>query len=240
MSVSVVLPTYNESHNIIQLLKEILSVIPKNAECLVVDDDSQDGTGKLVKTTFAKNRRVRIFIRKKEKGLGTAVLFGLNRTRRSLVIIMDSDFNHQPRYLPLFLKHVVKYDLVCGSRYVKGGDMPETPLRFWGSYIFNLYIRCLLHSPVKDSLSGFVALRTSVLKQLTPQEKRAIFSGFGEWYIRLLWWAKDQGLKIKEVPVKYGSRLGDTSKMDFARSIIDYTKTVIRLKQHGLKRLVVE
>ncbi|EKD62151.1 MAG: Dolichyl-phosphate beta-D-mannosyltransferase [uncultured bacterium] len=124
--------------------------------------------------------------------------------------------------------------MVCGSRYVKGGDMPETPLRFWGSYFFNLYIRLLLHSPVKDSLSGFVALRKSVLNRLTPGEKQAIFSGFGEWYIRLLWWGKNQGLRIKEVPVKYGSRLGDASKMNFVRSIIDYTKTVLQLKQHGL------
>lgn len=234
MSVSVVLPTYNESHNIIQLLKEILTVIPKTAECLVIDDNSPDGTGKLVKKTFAGNRCVRIFIRKKERGLGTAILFGLERTRQPLVILMDSDFNHQPRYLPLFLKHLLKYDLVCGSRYVKGGDMPETPLRFWGSFIFNLYIRLLIHSPVKDSLSGFVALRKSVLKRLTSGEKQAIFSGFGEWYIRLLWWGKNQGLRIKEVPVKYGSRLGDASKMNFARSIVDYTKTVLQLKQHGL------
>lgn len=234
MSVSVILPTYNESHNILPLLKELLAVLPKNAECLVIDDNSPDGTGKLVQTTFAKNPRVRLFIRQKEKGLGTAILFGLERARKPLVIIMDSDFNHQPRYIPLFLKHLQRFDLICGSRYVKGGDMPETPLRFWGSYLFNLYIRLLLHSPVKDSLSGFVALRQTVLARLTPKEKRAIFCGFGEWYIRLLWWAKAQGISLKETPVKYGSRLGDQSKMNFARSIVDYTKTVLQLKAHGL------
>jgi dolichol-phosphate mannosyltransferase len=234
MSVSVVLPTYNESHNIVQVVKEILAVLPKDSECLVVDDDSPDGTGKLVQTSFTKNPQVRLFIRQKEKGLGTAILFGLQRARKPLVVIMDSDFNHQPKYLPLFLRHLKGADFVCGSRYVKGGDMPETPVRFWGSYLFNLYIRLLLHSPVKDSLSGFVAVRKSVIDRLTTQEKRAIFSGFGEWYIRLLWWAKTQDLRLKEIPVKYGSRLGDQSKMNFARSIVDYTKTVLQLRQHGL------
>jgi len=234
MLVSVVLPTYNECHNIIELLKTILKNLPQSAECLVVDDDSPDGTGELVKKMFAKNRRVRCFIRKREKGLGTAILYGLKRTKGQTVILMDSDFNHQPKYLPKFIKDCQTYDLVCGSRYVPGGDMPETPIRFWGSYIFNLYIRLLLRSPVKDSLSGFVALTRETINRLSSAEKKAIFKGFGEWYILLLWWAKQKKFTIKEIPVKYGSRLGDESKMNFANSIIDYTKTVLQLKCCGL------
>ena len=230
MRTSVILPTYNEKHNIIKLLKEILKYLPQASECIVVDDNSPDGTGKLVNSHFSTNPRVRCFIRKKERGLGTAILFGLTKSRGEILLIMDSDFNHQPKYIPKFLNYSKKYDIVCGSRYVKGGDMPETPLRFLGSYLFNIFIRLLLRVQVKDSLSGFVSFTKSTFNLLSLQEKKEIFCGFGDWYIRWLWWAHKRNLEIKEFPVKYGSRLGDVSKMNFLQSIIDYSKVVLELK----------
>lgn len=233
MSVSVILPAYNEKHNIVPLICEILKYLPQNSECIVIDDNSPDGTGKLVNSKFSKNSRVLCFIRKKERSLGAAIAYGIGKAQKQSIVIMDSDFNHQPKYLPLFIKHLDKYDLVCGSRYVKGGGMPETPLRFLGSFIFNLYIRFLLQICLKDSLSGFVAIKKLTLNKLTKNERKIIFQGFGEWYIRLLWWAKKEELKIKEIPVQYGFRLGDESKMNFAKSIMDYTKTVLELKFKG-------
>jgi dolichol-phosphate mannosyltransferase len=233
--ISIILPTFNERHNIVQLIKMILRYLPRQAECIVVDDDSPDGTGKLVQKQWRQSKRVKCFIRKNERGLGTAINFGLEQARGDIVIIMDADFNHQPRYLPDFIQQAAKSDLVCGSRYVKGGGMPETPIRFLGSLLFNLFIQLILNIDIKDNLSGFVAIRRQALKKLSPQEKKAIFRGFGEWYIRLIWWAKKESLTIKEIPVKYGSRAGDESKMNFTKSLVDYTKVVIQLKLFGLR-----
>ena len=234
MKTSIILPTLNESHNIIKLLEEILKCLSGPSECIVVDDNSPDGTGKKIKQLFQGNPRVRCYIRTKERGLGTAIGYGLLKAKGEKIVIMDSDFNHQPQYLLEFLQLLDKYDLVCGSRYLKGGGMPETPLRFWGSYFFNLYIRFLLNIKIKDSLSGFVGIKKSTLNFLSEKQKKTIFKGFGEWYIHLLWWAKKEKLKIKEISIQYGSRLGDKSKMDFRKSIIDYTKTVFWLRIKGL------
>lgn len=235
MQISILLPTYNESHNIIKLIREIKKQLPYSvAECIVVDDKSPDNTGQLVSKKFQNDPQVRCYIREKDKGLGTAIAYGLKKAKGSVIVIMDTDFNHQPKYLPQFISYLTTCDLVCGSRYLKGGGMPETPWRSFGSYLFNLYIRLLLQTKISDNLSGFLVVKKNILDKLTNQEKKAIFQGFGEWYIRFLWWAKKNALEIKEIPTQYGFRQGDKSKMNFFKSIIDYTYTVLKLRFLGL------
>ncbi|OGD63389.1 hypothetical protein A2160_02825 [Candidatus Beckwithbacteria bacterium RBG_13_42_9] len=174
MKISVILPTYNESHNIINLVQAILKTLSKNVECLIIDDDSPDGTGKLVKEKFLNNKKVRCFIRKGKRDLGKAIAYGLSQVKGDMIIIMDSDFNHQPKYLPKFVEKINNYDIICGSRYIKGGGMPGNHLRLIGSYIFNCFIRLTLGMHLTDNLSGFLAFRRSVLGLLNPTTKQKI------------------------------------------------------------------
>lgn len=224
--ISVILPTYNESGNIIKLIKKISQKLKiYNFEIIVVDDNSPDQTGDLAKREFSKNKNIKIFIREKGKDLASAILLGINKSEGEEILVMDSDFNHDPEVLPIMLAHKDSYDLVVGSRYIKGGGM-EDRVRFILSFIYNLLIRSLLHLKTHDNLSGFFLLKR---KHLAKFEKKNIFYGYGEYFIRLLTIAHKHNLSIYEVPVFYKNRSSGESKSKFIPMFIDYSKTVIQI-----------
>jgi dolichol-phosphate mannosyltransferase len=236
MKLSFIMPVYNEAGNIKKLILTIncLEELKQfRKEFIVVDDNSPDGTAAEVARLIKKRLPVKLIVRKKIIGLATAILTGIKQARGELVIIMDTDFNHRPEDIPRLLEPIVKKqaDLVIGSRYVPGGGMHKTEatrwqywLSKWGNYFVN---RWLLLLPVHESLSGFLAIKSSVLAKL-PLKK--IFQGYGEYCIRLLYYSRRQGFNLKEVPVIYGSRQYGVSKSSLRRMIFYYLKTVINLK----------
>src|SRR3989338_7453911 len=124
MQTIVMIPTYNERENISHLLQQVLE-IDKDIEVLVVDDNSPAGTWKIVEDMSKKSPRVHLLHRKKRKGRGTAGIDGLRYAidkRADYIIEMDADFSHNPKYIPEFLNAVKDYDVVIGSRFVKGGQ----------------------------------------------------------------------------------------------------------------------
>ena len=135
--VSIILPTYNESQNIIQILKSIEEHLPKNfkAETIVVDDNSPDGTGKIVDEylNFKKiaNNTVDIIHRTTKSGLASAILKGIHQATGDVIVVMDSDFSHPPQIIPKMLESLKKYhsDIVIASRYVKGGSIEHWTLK---------------------------------------------------------------------------------------------------------------
>lgn len=226
IKISVILPTYNEEGNIIPLIDKVKKYLKsKIYEIIVIDDNSPDNTAKLVAEKFSKDKRVRLFIRKDNRGLATAIRYGIEKSKGNLVIGMDTDFNHNPELLPILVYQCRKFDLVVGSRYIKGGGM-ENRIRYYLSYLYNMLIRIILSLTTHDNLSGFFCLRKGVLGKL-PFGK--IFIGYGDYFIRLLYFAKKNKVSIGEIPVYYKNRVWGQSKSRFFSMFMDYSKTVIEL-----------
>lgn len=244
MKLSVVLPVYNEAGNIAKLISAInsqeeLRRFPK--EFIIIDDNSPDGTAGEVKKIIKKKLPVKLIVRKNQHGLATAILTGLKQVKGEILVIMDTDFNHRPEDIHRLLEPIIKNqaDLVIGSRYIPGGGMHQTEagriqylLSKWGNYFVN---RWWLKLPVHESLSGFVAVKKSVFDKL-PLNK--IFSGYGEYCIRLLYYCHRQGCKLREVPVMYGLRHYGVSKSSLKRMVYYYAKTALELKFTSSKRRV--
>lgn len=223
--ISVILPTYCESGNIVPLVWKIKnSLINTKREILIVDDNSPDDTARVAEKKFGKDKSIKIFVRR-ERGLATAVLFGLRQAEGEFVCVMDTDFNHDPNILPKMIKLLQEADLVVGSRYIKGGGM-ENRLRNFFSHFYNRIIKLILSLPTNDSLSGFFVARRQKLKHLTTP---GIFRGYGDYFIRFLYHANKQSLKIREIPVYYKNRVHGESKSKFGSMLYDYTLTVFAL-----------
>jgi dolichol-phosphate mannosyltransferase len=236
MKLSVVLPTFNEAGNIGKLILKIFhqeDLRQFKKEFIVIDDNSPDGTAEIIKKLIKKKLPVKFLIRKHTHGLASAVLAGIKQVSSDLIVLMDTDFNHRPEDISRLVKPIqsAKADLVIGSRYIPGGGMHGTEasqlqywLSKWGNYFVN---RWWLKLPVHEALSGFVAIRNSVLAKLSLEK---IFYGYGEYCIRLLCFANKAGFKLSEVPVMYGLRKYGVSKSSLKRMIYFYLKTALELK----------
>jgi len=226
--VSVVLPTYNESGNIARLIDAVREAVEwmSELEIIVVDDDSPDGTAELAAKAAAN---VRVIVRKGARGLATAVRRGIEESAGDVVVVMDTDFNHQPEMIPQMVDFLRYYDLVTGSRFTVGGGMEERG-RYRLSFIFNFFCRLALGTGLQDHLSGFFAVRRETLLQLDLDD---IFDGYGDYFIRLLVEALARGSTVLEVPVYYPARVHGESKTKFLRTLVQYTRAVVRLALHG-------
>lgn len=226
---SLILPTYNEVENIgplIQGLKEVLKGTNCPFEIIVVDDQSPDGTALKVKELSSADGRIKLFIREEERGLAKSIKYGLEKARGELILIMDTDFNHNPVYIPRMLDGLTGYDLIIGSRYVRGGGMPFSKIRYLTSLLANIFLKTVLALPFHDSLSGFLLLRKEVLKGM---DRGKIFQGYGDYAIRFLYWADRKGFKAREIPVIYEERAGGKSKTKFFKISWQYLLTVLNI-----------
>jgi len=229
---SIIIPTFNEKGNIVKLAKEILRVARKNnldLEIIVVDDNSPDKTAAAVRKNFTKEKRVRLFVRTKEKGLASAILFGIKRGRGEVILGMDADFNHPPSLIPKILEKLKAHDLIVASRFIKDGGMEEKG-RYWRTLVFNLVLKHLLGFPTIDNMSGFYAISKEKLFKLPLKQ---IYRGYGEYHLRLLHFAKMAKLKISEVPVYYPKRKYGKSKSDLSKLVFLYTSVALKLSILG-------
>jgi len=235
VKVSVILPTYNEREGIVSLVEEILETgrsVRLDLEVLVVDDDSPDGTGVVVRSAFAHEPSVRVEVRSGERGLAGALWRGIVLSHGDTIVLMDSDGNHNPARIPLMVRLAQEFDLVVGSRYVTGGGMRTSRFRFWGSYAFNVWVRSTLGFWTHDNLSGYLAFRRAALAEC-PWER--IFYGYGDYALRLIYWLTRSGCSLLEVPVVYEFRRGGESKTRFLASLGTYVASVLRLRFRGLR-----
>jgi dolichol-phosphate mannosyltransferase len=231
--VSVVLPTYNEREGIAELVAEVLAVARRaglEPEVLVVDDASPDGTAAHVEAAFRADPAVRVLVRRGERGLAGAIHRGIREARGDVVVVMDSDGNHDPALLPLMVRCVDDFDVVIGSRYVLGGGMLTSRFRYWGSYAFNVLVRAVLGLNIHDSLSGYLAFRPGLLRPLDPD---AVFYGYGDYAIRLLHQVVRRGGRVLEIPTVYRFRKGGESKTRFLAYFWTYLASVLRLRLIG-------
>ncbi len=210
----IVIPTYNEKENISPLVKEIFLLLP-DINIIVVDDNSPDGTAATVEDLMTEYANLSILKRPEKNGLGRAYIDGfkklLVRDDIENVITMDSDFSHNPEYLPQMLEEIKNYDLVIGSRYIKGGGI--TNWESWRRFLSkggNFYVRMLLGRKIYDWSSGFNCIRMSALKKINLDKIK--FYGYA-FLSCLKYFLMKTGARIKEIPIIFEERRGGKSKM---------------------------
>jgi dolichol-phosphate mannosyltransferase len=213
MRTLIIIPTYNERENIGKIIPLVLEQSP-NLEVLVVDDNSPDGTGMIVEEMIKTNRRVKLIQRRKKNGLGTAYLAGFQYALENgydYIFEMDSDFSHDPGYIPDFLGAIQEADLVLGSRYIKGVNVVNWPIsRLILSYYANVYARWVTGLPVRDSTGGFKCFKREVLEKIGLNRIRS--NGYA-FQIEMSFRAWKKGFKIKEIPIIFVDRREGESKM---------------------------
>lgn len=246
---SIVLPTFNERDNICDLIDAIdheLSASDLVYEVLVMDDNSPDGTASVVQQRYRLQHQdtqqwaarideqatVRLVVRTVDRGLAQSIRHGMELACGHTLVVMDTDFNHDPAMIAQMVDLLRYYDLVIGSRFVMQGGM-EDALRYRLSFFYNVFIRALFMTQIQDHLSGFFAVRRARLFELESMFDR-IFYGYGDYFIRLLVLAWRRRWKILEVPVFYILRRHGDSKTGFWRIFRDYTIAVMRLRLWGI------
>jgi len=173
MKTFVMIPTYNEKENIKTLIDKILNLKIKNMHIVVADDNSPDGTWKIVQQISKKNKNVHLLLRKKDKGRGSAGRDGFIYCLKhgaGIVIEMDADMSHDPKYIPLMIEELKNADLVLGSRRVAGSkEIGRSSLRRFVTWGANMYITVMLGIKIKDCNSGFRCFKRKVLEKINPK-----------------------------------------------------------------------
>jgi dolichol-phosphate mannosyltransferase len=209
----VVIPTYNERENIATLVPLVLAAAP-GIEVLVVDDASPDGTAAAVEGLARTDARVHLHKRPGKLGLGSAYVEGFRRALdlgADLVLQMDADFSHDPKYIPALLEAIASCDLVIGSRYVSGVNVVNWPLsRLILSYSANVYTRLVTGLPIRDSTGGFKCFRRATLEAIGFETARS--DGYA-FQIEMNHRAHIAGFRVREIPIVFVDRLQGTSKM---------------------------
>jgi dolichol-phosphate mannosyltransferase len=246
--VVVIMPVYNEAENIGPMIEELVArEFPKikevNMQLLVVDDNSPDGTGNIVREKMKKYKRVHL-LQGEKQGLGMAYVRGMRYAMKMLgadaVIEMDADFQHNPKYVKNLVKEFIKgADYVIGSRYIKGGSIPASwaVSRKFMSYFGNLFARVVLWLPkLHDMTTGFRLTRVKgVLDKIKLEQLREL-KRFAH-KIDLFNQTVKLSQKTVEVPIHFAERAKETSKFSFKEMIASY-KLVVLIRLEESKRLI--
>lgn len=228
-----VIPTYNEKGNIEKLLPQIFDLDIAGLNILVVDDNSPDGTGQLVEDLKKAYPSLDILHRKEKQGLGAAYIAGfkeaLNRGAE-LVLQMDADFSHDPKYIPQLLKAVADKDLVLGSRYTKGGGVANWNLiRRLISRFGNIYAKIILGLPYSDLTGGFKCYRADVLKKVVESDLSSLGYNF---QIETTYLVHKLKYSITEIPIIFTERTTGKSKFNLKIMLEGFFKVLtLRFKK---------
>ena len=233
MKTFVMIPTYNEKENIKDLIDRILKLKMKDLHIVVVDDNSPDGTADIVKKISKYKKNVHLLLRKKDKGRGAAGRDGFIyclRHNADIVVEMDADLSHDPKYIPLLIDELKNADLILGSRRVEGGkEIGRSFIRKIVTYFANLYIRFMLGLKVKDCNSGFRCFNREVLEKINLERLESKGPAIVQ---EVLFKAHLKDFKIKEIPITFTNRTKGYSKLGIAQLISAYFM-VLKLKiQH--------
>ncbi len=225
---SLILPSFNELENLKLLIPQIRTALKKKKyEIILVDDNSEDKTIPELKKFFKGINNIKYFLRKKNRSLGLSIKKGIKNSKGTAVIVMDSDFNHRPEDLKKMLKifEKNKIDMICGSRFLQGGSS-NTFFRHFCSLVFNYFVNIITNGRLTDNLSGFFVLKKKYLEKNLDK----IFFGYGDYYIRLLFFLQKENINIYDFPVKYDLRKYGQSKSRLVKMLLSYTFETIKLK----------
>lgn len=210
----VIIPTYNEKENIENLIIKLRSLEINNLDILIIDDNSPDGTGNIIKTLKKDMPNLHIVEREGKLGLGTAYIRGFKygiEHEYDYIAQMDADFSHDPDDLVLLFKSAETHDWVIGSRYVAGINVVNWPLRrLILSYGANLYTRIVTGLPIKDGTAGFKCWNRIVLENI---DLDAVRSRGYSFQIEMNFRAWKAGFKSREENIVFTDRTVGQSKM---------------------------
>jgi dolichol-phosphate mannosyltransferase len=212
--VLVSLACYNERENLEPLIREIHKELP-DANVLVIDDNSPDGTGQLADELAAKDPRVHVLHRSGKLGLGTAIVTGMRYAMEhdyDFFLNMDADFSHHPRYLPALLGGMARHDVMIGSRYVRGGGTANWPLsREVISRSINLMVRFLMRIPAHDCSGGYRCYRVAKLHEAGLD--RLLSRGYS-FQQEVLYRCRRAHCRVGETPILFENRRAGASKVN--------------------------
>jgi len=233
----VTIPTFNEGENIERLIKEIRR-LDSSIGIVVADDDSPDGTWKIVENISRADTGIFLLRRTINKGRGSA---GVDAFRFALqhqadaVIEMDGDFSHDPNYIPAFLEMIKEFDLVIGSRAVpQGQDLRPSALRRWITRLSSFYARSVLGFPVKDCNSGYRCFRREVLEAVNLNSIRSTGPSIVQ---ELLYKTYLLGFSITEIPIVFVERQAGKSNLNFRKLLSGFLMILGLKARHLLGKL---
>ncbi|WP_321505815.1 glycosyltransferase family 2 protein [uncultured Methanoregula sp.] len=219
---SVIIPTFNEEENILNIIEEVDAVLKKsnlNGEILVVDDNSQDRTITLVREMHSKKENVNIIVRLADHGLSQSVAEGFTHASSQIFIVIDADLSHPPALIPKMYEEIrAGNDLVIGSRYMEGGGIRQWPLKRRLISIGATFLGRLLFPDITDPVSGFFAVKKEVVVNapLRPKGYKILLEVLGKGT-----WEND-----REIPFEFVDREIGSSKLKF-RTITEYARQVV-------------
>ncbi|PIR62424.1 MAG: hypothetical protein COU65_03650 [Candidatus Pacebacteria bacterium CG10_big_fil_rev_8_21_14_0_10_42_12] len=225
--VAIIIPTFNEAENISSLVKEILQVVP-GAQVVIVDDNSPDGTAKIVEENFAKENNVSLVRGTGKQGRGAAALRGFRFAHEKLLskvfIEMDADHSHEPELLPAMISKITPTTVVCASRYLSGSSITSwSKFRTIFSYLSNSSIRLILESPLSDNTNGYRAYPVAAIEALL--ETKLVTKNYLVLAETTALLTK-KGFKYLEIPSHFPNRTAGVSNTNFKliiQSIKDLT-----------------
>jgi len=227
MKIFIIIPTYNERKNIERLVRQIFSLDIKNLWILVVDDNSPDGTGVAVEALKTEFPFLDIIHRATKLGLGTAYVAGFTKALNNgadYIFEMDSDFSHNPAYIPKILEVAREYDLVLGSRYVIGGGVKNWNFfRRCISRFGNFYAQIILSVPIKDLTGGFKCYKRKVLETIDLGSLSSVGYNF---QIETTYKTYKRGFRIKEIPIVFTEREEGKSKFSIIIILESFWKVI--------------
>jgi len=226
--VLVALATYNEINNLPSLVDAIHGALP-DAELVIVDDNSPDGTGQWCDERAKTDTRLKCIHRPGKQGLGSATLSAMRFALDGpfdVLVTMDADWSHDPQYLPALVNATADADVALGSRYCGGGKIDGWPLhRRVLSRSANALTRILLRLPIHDASGAFRAYRVAILKRIDLERIRSTGYSYLE---EILWHLHQAGAKFSEVPITFHERRAGKSKIS-AREAVGKLRTIFRL-----------
>lgn len=252
MKIVIIIPTYNEAENIGRLIPVLIDEFKRlpqhDFHILIVDGNSPDGTGQVVKNLSAQNPNVHLLLEQKKAGLGAAYVYGfrhaMNEMQSDVIVEMDADFQHDPKDVVRLIEQIdAGADYVLGSRFTKGGSIPkEWALKrkffSWGGSVFSKAVLMIFN--VTDFTTGFKASRVKGF--VDKLDLDGILSKGFAYKIDLLYKMHKLGAKIKEIPIAFGLRDRGESKMEKG-NFKDSMKVVLLIRwresQSFIKFLVV-
>jgi len=230
MQLLIVIPTYNEIENIESFVFSVFSSAPE-AHILVIDDNSPDGTAAVVEKIAVDKPLLHILKRSGKLGVASAFLDGFSwgiNNGFDILLAMDADFSHNPKYIPLMLKEIENADLVIGSRNVRGGAIEDrTFVRNMLTKGGALYCRTILNCPIRDFTSGYNMWRRTTLEKIGLE---SVFSRGYSFQIEMKYKAYRRQCRIVEIPIVFSDRKKGQSKMSgdfFLKALGDVWKIKI-------------
>lgn len=210
----IIIPTYNERENIEALVGEIFSILP-DVNILIVDDSSPDGTADVVRNLKNIYPRLELLKKPQKNGLGGAYVEGfkkaLEESEVRKVVMMDGDFSHNPKYLPLLFEESENHSLVVGSRYVSSGNISQWEL--WRKILSaggNFYVRTILGRQINDWTGGFNCIQSEFLRKVDFE--KIDLSGYA-FIMGVKYALLKAGAVVKEIPITFEARRGGESKI---------------------------